>query len=53
MERNRKELLAKADGRTIPENLKNYPMEQFSMFRDGHLVKSDHDSLSGIKDDFV
>ena len=28
-------LLAKADGRKILENLKNYPMDRFSMLRDG------------------
>lgn len=28
-------LLAKADGRKILENLKNYPMDKFSMLRDG------------------
>ena len=33
----RSELLAKADGRGILENLKNYPMDKFSMFRDGHI----------------
>ena len=34
--RARTELLENADGRKILENLKNYPMDQFSMFRDGH-----------------
>ena len=33
----RAELLAKADGRQILENLKPYPMDRFSMYRDGHL----------------
>ena len=37
VERNRKSLLAKADNRGILENLKNYPMDQFSMYRDGHM----------------
>ena len=32
----RKNLLEKADKRNILDNLKNYPMEKFSMFRDGH-----------------
>ena len=36
VERDRKDLLAKADERTILDNLKKYPMDQFSMFRDGH-----------------
>ena len=36
VERARSELLAAADHRGILENLKNYPMDQFSMFRDGH-----------------
>lgn len=35
--RSRAELLKKADGRKILENLKEYPMESFSMFRDGHM----------------
>jgi iron only hydrogenase large subunit-like protein len=30
-------LIAKADGRKILENLKNYPMDKFSMYRDGHM----------------
>ena len=30
-------LLAKADGRQILENLKQYPMDRFSMYRDGHM----------------
>ena len=30
-------LLAKADGRQILENLKQYPMDKFSMYRDGHM----------------
>ena len=34
--RSRTKLLAGADDRKILENLKNYPMDQFSMFRDGH-----------------
>ena len=33
----RTSLLAKADGRKILENLKKYPMDQFSMYRDGHM----------------
>ena len=35
--RSRAQLLAKADGRKILDNLKNYPMDKFSMHRDGHL----------------
>ena len=31
----RTDLLSKADGRKILDNLKNYPMDQFSMNRDG------------------
>ena len=38
--RDRKELLSRADGRRILENLEKYPMDQFSMFRDGHLDPS-------------
>ena len=30
-------LLAKADDRKILDNLKQYPMDQFSMYRDGHM----------------
>lgn len=33
----RTDLLAKADGRGILDNLKNYPMDKFSMYRDGHM----------------
>ncbi len=33
----RTDLLKKADGRKILENLKKYPMDQFSMHRDGHM----------------
>ena len=33
----RTELIDKADERNILENLKKYPMDQFSMFRDGHM----------------
>ena len=32
----RNDLLAKADGRKILDNLEHYPMDSFSMFRDGH-----------------
>ena len=35
--RAREELLAKADGRRVLENLQRYPMDRFSMFRDGHV----------------
>ncbi|MBO6215370.1 MAG: ferredoxin, partial [Lachnospiraceae bacterium] len=30
-------LLAKADQRRVLENLKDYPMDKFSMHRDGHM----------------
>ena len=33
----RTDLLSKADGRGILENLKNYPLDKFSMYRDGHM----------------
>ena len=33
----RNALLSKADDRRVLANLKNYPMDKFSMFRDGHL----------------
>ena len=33
----RSELLAKADGRKILDNLKKYPMDRFSMHRDGSM----------------
>ena len=43
----RTDLLAKADDRKILDNLKNYPMHQFSMHRDGKM----HDGESaGQKD---
>ncbi len=35
--RARSELLDKADGRKILDNLKNYPMDRFSMRRDGRM----------------
>ena len=35
--RTRGDLLAKADDRKILENLENYPMDRFSMYRDGHM----------------
>ena len=41
----RRELLARADGRGILENLKNYPMEKFSMHRDGHIDETPHPAL--------
>ena len=33
----RSELLGRADGRKILENLKNFPMDRFSMMRDGRM----------------
>ena len=33
----RNELLDKADGRGVLDNLKNYPMDEFSMFRELQL----------------
>ena len=39
--RARTELFSKADKRKILENLKNYPMDQFSMYRDGHMEQED------------
>ena len=35
--RDREDLLGKADDRRILENLKNYPMGEFSMLRDGSI----------------
>lgn len=35
--RDREALLAKADRRTVIENMHNYPVDQFSMYRDGHM----------------
>jgi len=35
--KSRNELLANADGRKILDNLKKYPMDRFSMYRDGHM----------------
>ncbi len=37
VERSRATLLANADNRNILDNLKNYPMDKFSMYRDGHF----------------
>ena len=33
----REGLLKQADGRKVLENLKAYPMDKFSMYRDGHM----------------
>ena len=38
--KNRQELLSGADSRKVLENLSNYPMDSFSMFRDGHIEES-------------
>ncbi len=35
--RAREALLSNADGRNIKDNLKDYPMDKFSMYRDGHI----------------
>ena len=40
VERDRRKLLSAADQRNILENLKKYPMDQFSMYRDGHMEES-------------
>ena len=37
--RDRQALLNRADDRKILENLEKYPMDRFSMFRDGHTEK--------------
>jgi iron only hydrogenase large subunit-like protein len=37
IKRAREGLLKKADGRKVLENLKAYPMDKFSMYRDGHM----------------
>ena len=37
IKRAREGLLKQADGRKVLDNLKNYPMDQFSMYRDGHM----------------
>ena len=39
--RNRKAMLEQADDRKVLENLKNYPMDKFSMFRDGHMESAE------------
>ena len=36
IKRAREGLLKQADGRKVLENLKSYPMDKFSMYRDGH-----------------
>ena len=36
IKRSRETLLKRADDRKVLDNLKNYPMEKFSMHRDGH-----------------
>ncbi len=37
IKRARENLLKKADGRKVLENISNYPMDKFSMHRDGHM----------------
>ncbi len=37
LKRNREALLKKADDRKVLDNLAQYPMDLFSMFRDGHI----------------
>ena len=37
IKRAREGLLKQADGRKVLENLKAYPMDKFSMYRDGHM----------------
>ena len=37
IKRAREGLLKKADDRGVLDNLKNYPMDSFSMYRDGHM----------------
>lgn len=37
IKRSRDKLLKQADGRKVLENLANYPMDKFSMYRDGHM----------------
>jgi hypothetical protein len=37
IKRARENLLKKADGRKVIENISNYPMDKFSMHRDGHM----------------
>lgn len=37
IKRAREGLLKKADGRKVLDNLKDYPMDKFSMYRDGHM----------------
>ena len=38
----REGLLKKADNRHVMDNIKNYPMDSFSMYRDGHM-EPEHD----------
>ena len=40
IKRAREGLLKKADGRKVLDNLKEYPMDKFSMYRDGHMDES-------------
>ena len=41
LKRARESLLKKADGRKVLNNLRNYPMDQFSMHRDGSMDGAD------------
>ena len=47
--RAREELLGRADNRKVLENLKQYPMEQFSMRRDGCMENKNQDQSDGQK----
>jgi [FeFe] hydrogenase (group B1/B3) len=51
----RETLLSQADKRGVLENLRQYPMDQFSMHRDGHKDNNDFKKalLSGVSEDVV
>ena len=43
----REGLLKKADGRKVLDNLKAYPMDKFSMYRDGHMDETCKVEING------
>ena len=43
----REGLLKQADGRKVLENLKAYPMDKFSMYRDGHMDETCKVEING------
>ena len=47
IKRAREGLLKQADGRKVLDNLKGYPMDKFSMYRDGHMDETCKVEING------